>query len=249
MIIGIIPARYASTRLPGKPLADIAGKPMIQRVYEAALPGVDQLFVATDSDEIFQVVKNFGGKAIMTSSQHENGTSRCAEALEKIIAEYAMSPNVVINIQGDEPLLDYNTLITLGNVFSKEEVEVATLVQKINDSSYLDSNSNVFVTIDSNQRALYFSRSVIPFVRDEIREHWINKTNFFKHIGLYAFRPSALRRIVTWEESNLEKAEKLEQLRWLENGQSIYVAETNHPSFSIDTPEDLAAARRLNWNE
>jgi 3-deoxy-manno-octulosonate cytidylyltransferase (CMP-KDO synthetase) len=248
-IVGIIPARYASTRLPGKPLADIAGKPMIQRVYEAAVKGVDHLFVATDSEEIFQVVENFGGKAVMTGEHHENGTSRCAEAMEIISSTTYIHADVIINIQGDEPLLDYNTLRALSDIFLREEVEVATLIQKVEDAQYLESNSNVFVTKDKFQRALYFSRSVIPFIRDVAKENWLENNSFYKHIGMYAFRPEALKKLVKWNESDLEKAEKLEQLRWLENGQDIYVVETNHQSFSIDTPEDLAAARSLNWNE
>lgn len=248
-IVGIIPARFGSTRLPGKPLADIAGKTMIQRVYEAAIKGVDYLFVATDSEEIFRIVEGFGGKAVMTGSHHENGTSRCAEALDIIRTNTSIPTDVIINIQGDEPLLDFKTLKALGDIFRREEVEVATLIQKVEDLRYLESDSNVFVTKDKLQRALYFSRSIIPFVRDVEKQNWLEDNTFYKHIGMYAFRPQALKKLVKWGEGDLEKAEKLEQLRWLENGQDIYVVETNHQSFSIDTPEDLAAARKLNWNE
>lgn len=246
--LGIIPARYASTRLPGKPLADIGGKPMIQRVYEAAKSGVDWLIVATDSEEIASIVKSFGGEVIRTGSHHINGTSRCAEALQTWTNNTGKTPDVVVNIQGDEPLLKATAIEKLVDLFRRNEVELATLVQVISKNETPKEGSDVYVVCDKHQKALYFSRSVIPFVRDENKEAWSSVHHYLKHIGMYAFRPKTLLEISAWEEGKLERAEKLEQLRWLENGQSIYVAETDYECISVDTPEDLEKVRRLNWD-
>jgi len=239
-IIGIIPARYDSSRFPGKPLIEIKGKTMIRRVYERAFGAtcLEKLIVATDDERIFDEVKSFGGNVEMTSKNHRNGTERCAEVADRIRADY------YINIQGDEPYIASAQVDELGAILNGE-VQLGTLVKKIKDSASLDNPGVMKVILNKHSNALYFSRSAIPFLRDSKKENWINKHTFWKHIGIYAYRKDILSQIVKLTPSSLEIAESLEQLRWLENGYSIKVAETKHESMSIDTPNDLETLIRL----
>ena len=237
-IIGIIPARYASTRFPGKPLADILGKSMIQRVYEQALScsSINEVWVATDDERIAVHVNEFGGKSIMTLPSHDSGTERCHEAFEKIDA----SAEAVINIQGDEPFVSPDQLDQLAQLIAKEEVEIATLVKRIEDPEVLLDPNKVKVGMGSQMQALYFSRSPIPYMRESKIQDWVNSHDYYKHLGLYAYRTEVLREIVHLEEGVLEQSEKLEQLRWLERGKSIYCGITKYESPAVDTPDDLA---------
>ncbi|MCB0537232.1 MAG: 3-deoxy-manno-octulosonate cytidylyltransferase [Chitinophagales bacterium] len=236
-ILAIIPARMASTRFPNKPLVNIGGKTMIRRVYEQAEKStlLSKIIVATDSNEIEKEVKSFGGNVIMTATNHQNGTSRCAEVVEKLNETF----DVVINIQGDEPFFEPESLNSLVACFKNSEVEVATLCKKIEHKEDLANPSVIKVVKSQQNRALYFSRTAIPFVREEN-----NDTVFYKHIGIYAYKPNLLLKLVQLEETPLEKAEKLEQLRWLENDCDIYLGETTHDSNSVDTPEDLTALKK-----
>lgn len=232
--LGIIPARYASTRFQGKPLVDIMGKPMIQWVYESAVQAMDATIVATDDQRIVEVVESFGGRVIMTREDHTNGTSRVEEAY----SNSKLEADIIVNIQGDEPMLAPDQLRDLVNCF-EEGVDMATLSTSISDVNDLEGGSNVFVVCDHLGDALYFSRFPIPFVRDIERKKWLEYYSFKKHIGLYAFRPAALQKFVELEESALERAESLEQNRWLENGGKLRVGNTNFKIYSVDTPKDL----------
>jgi 3-deoxy-manno-octulosonate cytidylyltransferase (CMP-KDO synthetase) len=236
-VIGIIPARYGSSRFPGKPLADIKGKTMIRRVYEQAkqCKALSEVIVATDDKRIMDEVKSFKGKAVMTSKTHPSGTDRCLEALTKIGGKW----DAVVNIQGDEPFIHPEQIDKVVKCFSKNDVDIATLVRKIEEPRELQQPSVVKVVRKANGEALYFSRSPIPFIRDDSGKPWTKKYEFMKHIGIYAYRPATLKKIVKLPPSSLEKAESLEQLRWLENGFSICVAVTDKESQAIDTPEDL----------
>ena len=233
-IIGIIPSRYASTRFPGKPLADIGGKSMIQRVYEQASKSssLSEVVVATDDQRIYKCAKEFGGSVMMTNVSNRNGTERCGEVASTHPADY------YINIQGDEPFIHPEQIDSLANILDGV-VELGTLVKKIADASALDSPNTMKVTFNQNQEALYFSRSCIPYVRDKQKGDWINNHSFYKHIGIYAYRADVLQSIIKLPPSELELAENLEQLRWLENGYKIKVVKTVHESMGIDTPEDL----------
>lgn len=239
-ILGIIPARFASTRFPGKPLVVIEGKTMIERVYEQA-NNAERLFavvVATDDERIFNHVISFGGKAVMTRSDHQSGTDRCAEAMlafDKI--------DVVINIQGDEPMLDPGQIDQLALCFEDPLTEIATLIKKITHTEDLDSTNIVKVVQNCNNQAIYFSRTPIPFLRGTIKTEWLVKQNYFKHIGLYGYRLDILQKISLLKPSFLELSESLEQLRWLENGISIRLAETLIETQAIDSPEDLQKLR------
>ena len=235
--LGVIPARYGSTRLEGKPLVDICGKPMIQHVYEQAKIALEHVVVATDDNRIFDAVKAFDGKVVMTSANHTTGTNRCLEAFENYKAESKLNFDVIINIQGDEPLLEPSMLEGLVSCFDDKQTSMATLVTP--SISQDDLNSGVFVVINKLNYAMYFSRAIIPFNRDEKIENWNDKHTYYKHIGMYAFSPKALKEFASLEETSLEQAEKLEQLRWLENGNSIKVAITNHHSIPVDTQEDV----------
>ena len=243
--LGIIPARYASTRLEGKPLADINGKPMIQWVYEKARRALNDVYVATDDERIYTAVEAFGGKAVMTSENHTTGTNRCLEALQIISRQTGSAFDVVINIQGDEPMMDPAQIDILKSCFDDPETELATLVIPVEDASDLDNDSEVFVTFDKNMRALYFSRAVIPVVHTVPRSRWMQHATFYKHIGLYAYTAAALERFASLPQSTLEKLEKLEQLRWLENGGTIKIGITEHQSIPVDTPEDLERIRKM----
>ena len=241
--IGIIPARYASTRFPGKPLADMFGKPMIQRVYEQVIDVVDKLYVATDDTRIETAVKAFGGNVILTSANHRSGTERCYEAFCAIGGGY----DFVINIQGDEPFIQPEQIELLKSCFSTNpDTQIATLVKAFSpacdfEKDLLNPNTPK-VVINQNQEALYFSRSVIPCIRDKEPTKWPGFHTFYKHIGLYAFKAEVLKDIVGLPQSPLELAENLEQLRWLENGYKIKVAITQLETTGIDTPEDLKKA-------
>jgi len=233
--LGIIPARYASTRFPGKPLVDIAGKSMIQRVYDQAkkCAQLSEVIVATDDDRIFEHVHNFGGKAAMTSSNHQSGTDRCAEVAEKY-PEY----DVIINIQGDEPYIDPEQISKLISCFDDADTQIATLIKKISNEQELHNTNSPKVIINKNSEAIYFSRSPIPHIRGQ-EPHWLQHFTYFKHIGIYGYRADILKQITKLAVSPLEKAESLEQLRWVENGYKIKVAETEIETIAIDTPEDL----------
>ena len=236
-ILGIIPSRYGSSRFPGKPLVQIAGKSMVQRVYEQAkkATSLSEVIVATDDNRIFNHVHSFGGKAIMTSTDHVSGTDRCAE----VVAEME-GVDVIINIQGDEPFVDPMQIDQLAALFKDEETNIATLIKKITSSEDLFSNTVIKVTASANKRALYFSRSAIPYIKGVEKENWLREAEFFKHIGIYAYRAETLRTIAKLKPTSLEKNEGLEQLRWLESGFNIHLSETGHESNSVDTPDDLA---------
>jgi 3-deoxy-manno-octulosonate cytidylyltransferase (CMP-KDO synthetase) len=243
--LGVIPARYASTRFPGKPLADINGKPMIQKVYEQALQALEHVYVATDDKRIEDAVKSFGGKVIMTSTNHQSGTDRIAEAANIITEKLKLNFDVVINIQGDEPFIQPEQINSLKSCFNNPSTEIATLIKKITNTDEIFDPNKVKVVTAKDNRALYFSRSPIPFVRGENQEEWLNKNSFFKHIGMYAYRFDSLMKVTKLEQSELELSESLEQLRWLENGYWIQTEITEHESIGIDTPEDLMRVKEM----
>lgn len=242
--IGIIPARYASTRFPAKALADIAGKPMIQRVYEQVqkAKNLDAVYVATDHEEIQQVVQNFGGKVVMTSPETPTGTARCAEALAQISETF----DFVINIQGDKPFIHPEQIDLVQNSLANTNHQIATLCIAIKDSESLFNPNVVKVVFGTKQQALYFSRHSIPFLRGVPENNWLEKQNYFKHIGIYGFQTKVLQKIIALPTSTLEKAESLEQLCWLENGYTVSVTETQYESHGIDTPEDLQRILQIN---
>lgn len=244
--LGIIPARYGSTRLEGKPLVDIGGKTMIQRVYEESVKALDTVYVATDDDRIAEVVKGFGGKVVMTSVDHTNGTSRCLEAWEKIAEMEGEAYEAALNIQGDEPLLESESLIDLKNCFTEHEnTEFATLVIPVTSPEDLFNDSEVFVTFDVNKNALYFSRSVIPHVRGRHKMHWLEDTKIYKHLGLYAYTFESLKKFAELPASELERVESLEQNRWIEGGRKIRIGITEHDSIPVDTLDDLKRVRAI----
>jgi 3-deoxy-manno-octulosonate cytidylyltransferase (CMP-KDO synthetase) len=236
-ILGIIPSRFGSSRFPGKPLIDLAGKSMIQRVYEQAkkAKSLSDVMVATDDERIFNHVEKFGGKAMMTSSSHQSGTDRCAEILEKLNSEF----HAVINIQGDEPFINPDQIDLLAKCFDDDKTELATLINQTEDSSLIQNPNRIKVVIDKNNQALYFSRSAIPFMKEIPTTDWAKHHPYFLHIGIYGYRSDILKAITNLPVSSLEKTESLEQLRWLENGYRIKVAKTNFESYSIDSPEDV----------
>ncbi len=243
--IVIIPARYASTRFPGKPLALLQGKPVIQHVYQQVKQSVDNVWVATDDTRILSTVESFGGKAVMTSAEHKSGTDRICEAFEKIGEDY----EVIINVQGDEPFIQKKQIEAIKKCFDDPNTDIATLVQPFNASDGVESLENPNspkVVIDKQGFALYFSRSVIPFCRGINKEDWLTTyRHYYKHIGIYAYKSDVLKAITRLPQSRLELAESLEQLRWIENGYKIKVAETNLSTIGIDTPEDLQRAEQF----
>ena len=246
--IAIIPARYASTRFPGKPLAKLGGKPVIQRVYERVTSVISNAVVATDDERIYAAVESFGGKVVMTSENHKSGTDRCWEAYQKLGEEY----DVVINVQGDEPFIAESQLRSIMACFEDEATDIATLVKPFAESdglAALQNPNSPKVVLDNESRAIYFSRSVIPYLRGVEAEEWLSKHTFYKHIGMYAFRREVLREVTALPQSTLEKAESLEQLRWLENGYKIGVGVTNIETVGIDTPEDLERAEEFLKNQ
>ena len=240
--LGIIPARFNSTRLKGKPLMKIGEKTMIEHVYSRASEVLDNLVVATDDKNIFDTVNNFGGNVVLTKKDHLNGTSRCLEALEIWSKELEKSFNYIINIQGDEPLLHEDHIIKVMECFNDSKTEFATIAQKLNSSDNLPKDK-VFLVKDTFNFALYFSRYAIPFLReDEIKE---DENEFHQHIGIYGYTINALEKFQQLKPSKLEINEKLEQLRWLENGGKIKVGTTIYPSFPVDTLEDLISIRKV----
>lgn len=244
-ILGIIPARYESTRFPGKPLVDIKGKPMIQRVYEKAKLALTHVCIATDDTRIKDAVLAFGGEVVMTNRQHLSGTDRCAEAVILFEKQKGKKADVVINIQGDEPFIDQQQIIQLVNIFNNTEAEIATLIKKINNPEVLNNVNVVKVVTGSDSNALYFSRSAIPFVRNAPKDEWLKHQVFYKHIGLYGYRKNILLDICKLPKGLLETAESLEQLRWLENGYSIKTSITKIENIGIDTPDDLEKVLEL----
>jgi len=242
---GIIPARYASTRFPGKPLVMIGNKPMVERVYEQALKSLTMVFVATDDERIFEAVGKFGGKAVMTSPEHFSGTDRCAEAVDKIMKEIGEKIDVVINIQGDEPFIQPEQIDLLKLCFNDKTVQIATLIRKAAAGEDIFNPNQPKVILDNEGNAIYFSRAAIPYIRDYEGQEWSARHVYYKHIGLYAYKTEVLKKITKLQRSFLEKAESLEQNRWIENGFKIRCATTEWESFGIDTPEDLKRAATL----
>jgi 3-deoxy-manno-octulosonate cytidylyltransferase (CMP-KDO synthetase) len=238
----IIPARYASSRFPGKPLVMLGGKTMIQRVYEQAQKSVDLVYVATDDERIHDAVNKFGGKAVMTSKDHFSGTDRCAEAVEKIIGETGQKIDIVLNIQGDEPFIRPEQIDLLKSCFSDKKVQIATLIRKTGPGEDIFNPNQVKVILDYEGNAIYFSRTAIPFYRGLDQQLWSKEHVFLKHLGLYAYTTEILKKITLLPRTPLEMAESLEQNRWLENGLKIMTAVTDIESISIDTPDDLKRA-------
>jgi len=244
--IGIIPARFNSTRFPGKPLIKIGGKTMIRRVYERGTLSLKNIIVATDDKRIKKEVEGFGGKAFMTSPEHKSGTDRCAEAVTLYQKSCNEPVDVVINIQGDEPFLDPAILSHLSRSLINPEIQISTLVKRISRKNEIFDPNLPKVVIDNNNLALYFSRSPIPYIINANKSEWAEIHSFYKHFGVYAFRKEVLMKITQLPLSSLEQAESLEQNRWLENGYRIHVEETEHESISIDTPEDLYKINNMN---
>lgn len=257
-ILGVIPARYASTRFPGKPLALLGGTTVIERVYRQVADVFDEVVVATDDIRIRAAVEAFGGKVVMTSTEHRSGTDRCYEALCHVSQQpwsIADTPDdkqgrtypfdVVVNIQGDEPFIHESQLLTVRDCFADASVDIATLVKPFTpDSGFaaLENANSPKVVVNSHMEALYFSRSIIPYMRGKKHDEWLAGHTYYKHIGLYAYRSAVLAEITSLPQSSLEKAESLEQLRWLENGYKIKVGTTDVETIGIDTPDDLARA-------
>lgn len=243
--MAIIPARYTSTRFPGKPLALLGGKPVIQWVWEnvSAMPELACAVVATDDERIAEAVKGFGGRAVMTASTHRSGTDRCGEVVRKL-REEGQTFDVAINVQGDEPFVRQEQLRSLVDCFADGEVQIATLKTAIYSTAELMSPNNVKVVCDLRGRALYFSRQPLPHVRGVEPEQWMEHHQYFKHVGIYAFRTETLEALVRLQQSPLELCESLEQLRWLENGYEIQVKETAVANIGIDTPADMALAEQ-----
>lgn len=242
--LAIIPARYASTRFPAKPLATLGGKLIIQRVYEQVKRAVEDVVVATDDDRIMAAVEAFGGRAVMTSTEHRSGTDRCYEALQKVGGDY----DIVINVQGDEPFIQPEQIRSLVSCFEDEATDIATLVKPFTPEDGIEALENPNspkVVISRDMKAIYFSRSVIPYIREVERTEWLTKHTFYKHIGMYAFRAKTLGEVTSLAQSSLELSEKLEQLRWLESGYRIGVGITHIETIGIDTPDDLRRAEEF----
>ncbi len=237
--LGIIPARYQSTRFPGKPLVKIDGKTMIRKVWENATLALEKVVVATENEKIKAEVENFGGKVIMTSPEHPSGTDRCAEAVDLYEQTSGQSIDVVLNIQGDEPFLDPEQIKELMAAYEDPETKIATLIKKLYENEDVFDPNEPKVVIDKNNYALYFSRSPVPYLRNIDKSEWISHTDYFKHIGMYAFKRDTLRFIAGLKKTRLESAESLEQLRWLETGLRIKCLETKIDSLSVDSVEDL----------
>ncbi|MCI6617487.1 MAG: 3-deoxy-manno-octulosonate cytidylyltransferase [Prevotella sp.] len=236
--IGIIPARFASTRFPGKPLAVLDGKSVIERVYEQASQVLQAVYVATDDERIYDHVLSFGGKAVMTSAAHRSGTDRIAEAMTKVEGDW----DVVVNIQGDEPFIRRSQIETLCQCFGDTETQIATLGKHFDSMEAVKNPNSPKIVTDNRGYALYFSRSAIPYVRGKDESEWLKWFPYLKHIGIYAYKTNVLKEITTFEPSPLEMAESLEQLRWLQNGYRIKVGKTDVETIGIDTPEDLRRA-------
>ena len=239
--IGIIPARYASTRFPGKPLALLGGKPVIQHVYEKVAAVLEAAYVATDDERIYDVVKSFGGQVVMTRTDHKSGTDRIEEAIEKIGGEW----DVVVNVQGDEPFVAKNQLDTICHCFDDPTTQIATLGKPFESMEAVQNPNSPKIVVDNMGFAMYFSRSVIPYVRGKEMSSWLTHYPFLKHLGIYAYRKDVLRQVTQLPQSSLEIAESLEQLRWLQNGFKIKVGTTDVETVGIDTPQDLECAEEF----
>ena len=239
--IAIIPARYASTRFPGKPLAMLGGKTVIQRVYEQATSVLGEAYVATDDERIYQAVEAFGGKVVMTRTDHKSGTDRIEEAATKINTD----ADVIINIQGDEPFIQASQIETLMHLFDDPTTQIGTLGKRFETMEAVENPNSPKIVTDNRGFALYFSRSVIPYIRGKERNGWFGEYPFLKHLGIYAYRREVLAEVTKLPQSSLEKAESLEQLRWLQNGYRIRVGLTNIETVGIDTPEDLQRAEEF----
>ncbi len=236
--IAIIPARYASTRFPGKPLAMLGGKTVIQRVYEQATAILDEAYVATDDERIYQAVESFGGKAVITRADHKSGTDRLEEAATKI----GTNADVIINIQGDEPFIQTSQIETLMHLFDDPTTQIGTLGKPFESIEAVNNPNSPKIVCDRRGFALYFSRSTIPYVRGAEPTTWLEHFPYLKHLGVYAYRREVLHEVTQLPQSSLEEAESLEQLRWLENGYRIRVGLTDVETVGIDTPEDLQRA-------
>ncbi|MBO4907292.1 MAG: 3-deoxy-manno-octulosonate cytidylyltransferase [Bacteroidaceae bacterium] len=246
--LAIIPARYASTRFPGKPLAMLGGKPVIQRVYEQVASVMTRVVVATDDERIQKAVENFGGEVVMTSSSHRSGTDRVYEAYQKVAAASGQTYDVVVNVQGDEPFIQASQLQAVQQCFADEATQIATLVKTFDTNAPIEALLNPNspkVVVDSKMFALYFSRSVIPYLRGVEQGEWLRHHTFYKHIGLYAYRSQVLAEITALPQSELELAESLEQLRWLQVGYKIKTAVTDMETIGIDTADDLQRAEQF----
>lgn len=239
--IAIIPARYASTRFPGKPLAILGGKTVIERVYEQVQQVLEAVYVATDDERIYDAVKAFGGQAVMTSANHKSGTDRIAEAVKKIGGDY----DVVVNVQGDEPFIQPEQIETLCHCFDDPSTQIATLGKRFTDMAGVENPNSPKIVVDNRGFAMYFSRSVIPYIRGAEQETWLEHYPYLKHLGIYAYRTKVLEEVTHLPQSSIEVAESLEQLRWLQNGYRIKVAETEFETVGIDTPEDLQKAEEF----
>lgn len=239
--IGIIPARYASSRFPGKPLAILGGKHVIQRVYETVNNVLEEVYVATDDERIYKAIEDFGGKAVMTSSNHKSGTDRIEEAVEKL----GTNADVIVNIQGDEPFIQRSQIETVCKCFDDATTQIATIGKPFETIDSIENPNSPKIVLDNKGYAMYFSRSAIPFVRGIEKEKWLEKFPFLKHLGLYAYRKDVLKEITRLPQSSLEIAESLEQLRWLQNGYKIKVGITTFETIGIDTPADLAKAEEF----
>ena len=243
MIVGIIPARYASTRFPGKPLIDIQGKTMLQRVYGQAAKSkqLNKVIVATDDERIFNHVKNFGGEAVMTAAHHPSGTDRCWDALQQLEENF----QYVINIQGDEPFIEPEQIDELANELKDGTTELATQMIAVDNHEILFDKGEVKIVLNPNNEALYFSRMVIPFIKGVDEKKWHLHHTYYRHVGMYAYRKDILEKITKLPVSSLEKTESLEQLRWVENGFKIKCVVTKYESHCIDTPEDITKVLAL----
>ena len=239
--IGIIPARYASTRFPGKPLALLGGKPVIQHVYEKVAAVLEAAYVATDDERIYDVVKSFGGQVVMTRTDHKSGPDRIEEAIEKIGGEW----DVVVNVQGDEPFVAKSQLDTICHCFDDPTTQIATLGKPFESMEAVQNPNSPKIVVDNMGFAMYFSRSVIPYVRGKEMSSWLTHYPFLKHLGIYAYRKDVLRQVTQLPQSSLEIAESLEQLRWLQNGFKIKVGTTDVETVGIDTPQDLERAEEF----
>lgn len=239
--IGIIPARYASTRFPGKPLALLGGKPVIQHVYEKVAAVLEAAYVATDDERIYDAVKSFSGQVVMTRTDHKSGTDRIEEAIEKIGGEW----DVVVNVQGDEPFVAKSQLDTICHCFDDPTTQIATLGKPFESMEAVQNPNSPKIVVDNMGFAMYFSRSVIPYVRGKEESSWLTHYPFLKHLGIYAYRKDVLRQVTQLPQSSLEIAESLEQLRWLQNGFKIKVGTTDVETVGIDTPQDLERAEEF----
>ncbi len=243
-ITAVVPARYASSRFPGKPLALLGGKPVIEHVYEQVSRVVPETWVATDDERIKDAVETFGGKVVMTRRDHQSGTDRIEEAIEKIGSD----ADIIINIQGDEPFVQASQIRTVCQLFEDTETQIATLGKPFDTMEAVDNPNSPKIVTDVRGFALYFSRSVIPFVRGKVHDEWLEHFPYLKHLGIYAYRREVLREITRLPQSPLELAESLEQLRWLQQGYRIKVGLTHVETIGIDTPADLERAEAF-WRK